>query len=65
LRAEGVKPVIKHREFGWHGIAINLLQYDTIFHHRSNTESTFLALRRNTMRPFALKRCLDSSANSS
>ena len=30
LRAEGVKPVIKHREFGWHGIANNLLQDDTI-----------------------------------
>ena len=46
LRAEGVKPVIKHREFGWHGIANNLLQDDTIYHQRSNAESTFFALRR-------------------
>ena len=46
LRAEGIKPVIKHREFGWHGIATNLLQDDTIYHQRSNAESIFFALRR-------------------
>jgi len=46
LRAEGVKPVIRHREFGWHGIANNFLQDDTIYHQRSNVESIFFALRR-------------------
>ena len=46
LRAEGVKPVIKHREFGWHGIANNVLMNDTTYHQRSNVESTFFALRR-------------------
>jgi len=46
LRAEGVKPVIKHREFGWRGIVNNFLQDDTIYHQRSNAESTFFALRR-------------------
>jgi len=46
LRAEGVKPVIRHREFGWHGIANNMLQDDTIYHQCSNVESTFFALRR-------------------
>ena len=46
LRAEGAKPVILHREFGWHGAANNLLQDDTISHQRLNVESTFFALRR-------------------
>ncbi|AWB28524.1 IS5 family transposase [Halococcoides cellulosivorans] len=46
LRAEGVKPVIRHREFGWYGVANNILQDDTIYHQRSNVESTFFALRR-------------------
>ena len=46
LRAEGVKPVIKHREFGWHGVANNVLLDDTTYHQRSNIESTFFALRR-------------------
>ena len=46
LRAEGVKPVIKHREFGWHGIANNVLLDDTTYHQRSNIEATFFALRR-------------------
>ena len=46
LRAEGVKPVIKHREFGWHGFANNVLLDDTTYHQRSNAESTFFALRR-------------------
>jgi IS5 family transposase len=32
LRAEGVKPVNKHREFSRHGIANNPLQDDTIYH---------------------------------
>jgi hypothetical protein len=38
--------VITHREFGWHGIANNLLQDDTTYRQRSNAESTFFALRR-------------------
>ena len=46
LRAEGVKPVIKHREFGWTGIANNVLLDDTTYNQRSNIESTFFALRR-------------------
>jgi len=50
LRAEGVKPVIKYREFGWHDIANNFLQDDTIYHQRSNAESTFFALRRKIRR---------------
>jgi IS5 family transposase len=46
LRSEGVKPVIKHREFGWHGVANNVLIDDTTYHQRSNIEATFFALRR-------------------
>jgi len=46
LRSEGVKPVIKYREFGWHGVANNVLLDDTTYHQRSNIESTFFALRR-------------------
>ncbi len=46
LRDEGVKTVIKHREFGLHGITNNVLQYDTTYNQRSNAESTFFALRR-------------------
>jgi IS5 family transposase len=46
LRSEGVKPVIKYREFGWHGIANNVLLDDTTYHQRSNIEATFFALRR-------------------
>ena len=46
LRAEGVNPVIKHREFGWHGVANNILLDETTYHQRSTVESTFFALRR-------------------
>ena len=46
LRAEGVKPVVKHREFGWHGIANNVFMNDTTYNQRSNVESAFFALRR-------------------
>ena len=46
LRAEGVKPVIKHREFGWHGVANNVLVNETTYHQRSNAESMFFALGR-------------------
>jgi IS5 family transposase len=46
LRSEGVKPVIKYREFGWHGVANNVLLDDSTYHQRSNIESTFFALRR-------------------
>jgi len=46
LRSEGVKPVIKYREFGWHGVANNVLLDDTTYHQRSNIEATFFALRR-------------------
>jgi IS5 family transposase len=46
LRSEGVKPVIKYREFGWMGVANNILLDDTTYHQRSNIEATFFALRR-------------------
>jgi len=46
LRSEGVKPVTKHREFGWNGVANNVLLDDTTYHQRSNIESTFSVLRR-------------------
>ena len=46
LRSEDVTPVIKHREFGWHGVANNVLLDDTTYHQRSTIESTFFALRR-------------------
>ena len=46
LRSEDVKPVIKYREFGWHGVANNVLLDDRTYHQRSNIESTFFALRR-------------------
>jgi IS5 family transposase len=46
LRSEGVKPVIKARKFGWHGVANNVLMDDTTYHKRSNIETTFFALRR-------------------
>lgn len=46
LRSEDVKPVIKYREFGWHGVANNVLLDDTTYHQRSNIEATFFALRR-------------------
>ena len=38
--------MIKYREFGWHGVANNVLLDDTTYHRRSNIESTFFALRR-------------------
>ena len=46
LRSENVKLVIKHREFGWHGFANNVLMDDTTYHQRSNIEAMFFALRR-------------------
>jgi IS5 family transposase len=46
LRSEGVKPVIKHRKFGWHGVANNGLLDDTTYYQRSYIEATFFALRR-------------------
>jgi len=48
LRSEGVKPVIKHREFGWHGVANNVLLDDTTYHQRSNIEATFSRFDANT-----------------
>lgn len=45
LEAEGVKPMIKHREFDWKGTAENVLLDDTTYHQRSNVESAFFALR--------------------
>ncbi|SNR57785.1 Transposase and inactivated derivatives, IS5 family [Halorubrum vacuolatum] len=44
--SEGVRPVIKHREFGWNSVAGNILIDDTTYHQRSNVESTFFALWR-------------------
>ena len=45
LRAEGITPVIKHREMGWTGVAGNALLDDNTYHQRSNVESAFFALR--------------------
>ena len=45
LRAEGVKPLIRAREFGWEGIATNALMDDKTYHQRSNVEAAFFALR--------------------
>ena len=45
LLAEGVKPLIRRREFGWEGVAENALMDDRTYHQRSNVESTFFALR--------------------
>jgi len=45
LREEGVKPLIRRREFGWEGVAENALMDDKTYHQRSNVESTFFALR--------------------
>ena len=45
LRAEGVKPLIRRREFGWEGVAENALMDDNTYHQRSNVEATFFALR--------------------
>ena len=45
LRAEGVTPVIKHREMAWTGFAGNALMDDRTYHQRSNVESIFFALR--------------------
>ena len=36
LRSEGVKPMIKYREFGWHGVANNALMDEMTYHQRSN-----------------------------
>lgn len=37
--------MFKHRKFGWHGVANNVLTDDTTYHQRSNIESAFFALR--------------------
>jgi len=64
LRSEGVKPVIKHREFGWHGVANNVLLDDTTYHQRSNIEATFSRFDANTARTCAREPGSVSSANS-
>lgn len=46
LRAEGVKPVITHREFAWTGIENKSLLDDMTYHQRSNVEATGFGLRR-------------------
>jgi len=38
--------VIKYREFGWNGVANNVLLDDTTYLKRSNIEATFFTLRR-------------------
>jgi len=52
LLSEDVKPVIKHREFGWHGVANNALLDDTTYHQRSNIEAMFSRFGGNTARSF-------------
>jgi IS5 family transposase len=64
LLSEGGKPVIKYREFDWHGVANNVSLDDMIYHQRSNIEATFFALRQKTARSFEREPGLASSANS-
>jgi len=64
LRSEGVKPVIKHRKFGWHGVANNGLLDDTTYYQRSYIEATFSHFGENTARSFEREPGSDSSANS-
>ena len=64
LRSEGVKPVIKYREFGWHGVTNDTLIDDRTYHQRSNIESTFLRFAENTARSFEPEPGLVNSANS-
>lgn len=45
LRAENVKPLIKHHEKGLSGVANNALIDDTTYLVRSNVEAAFFALR--------------------
>jgi IS5 family transposase len=45
LRVEGVKPLIRAREFGWEGVAEDVLMNDKKYHQRSNVESVFFSLR--------------------
>jgi IS5 family transposase len=45
LRTENVKPPIRAREFGWKGIAENVLMDDKKYHQRSKVESVFFSLR--------------------
>lgn len=45
LRAEGVDPLIRAREFGWGGVAENVLMNDKKHHQRSNVEAVFFSLR--------------------
>jgi len=56
--------VIKHREFGWHGFANNVLMDNTTYDQRSNIEATFSRFGENTARSFEREPGLDSSANS-
>jgi len=48
LRSEGVKPLIKYRQFGCHSVSNNVLLDDRTYHQRSNIESTFFALPRKS-----------------
>ena len=65
MRAEGVKPVIKYHEFGWHGIVNSFSQDDTIYHQRSNAGPHFSRYAANTARSFVREPGLVNSANSS
>jgi len=56
--------VIKHREFGWHGVENNVLIDNTTYHQRSNIEATFSRFGENTARSFEREPGSTSSANS-
>jgi len=43
-RSEGVKPVIKYREFGWNSVANNVLLDGTTYYKQSNVAATFCTL---------------------
>jgi IS5 family transposase len=62
--SEGVKPVIKYSEFGWNGVANNILLNDTTYHKRSNVESSFLRFGAHMAGSFERGRGSHSSANS-
>ena len=50
LRSDGVKPVIKYREFSWHGGPNNVLLDETAPHQRSTIESTVSRSGENAVR---------------
>lgn len=65
LRDEGIRPVIKHREFYSLDAAHNARIDDDTYHRRSIVESIFFALRKRFGSTIRAERGLASSENSS